>query len=191
LLRFLEEGIVVALGSERPRRADVRVIAAMNINPAAAVEQGKLRLDLFHRLNVFPLYLPPLRERREDVPLLARHLLDKEGFSTTEVSLEVMNIFRHYAWSGSIRELRNILIRAAVCASQGLITRGVLPPELLSSKPLTSSLRASSHRVGREQIQQALKRCNGNLAHAAQLLHIHRATFYRKMRQYRLTRECG
>jgi transcriptional regulator of acetoin/glycerol metabolism len=189
LLRFLEEGTIVPLGSDRPRRVDVRVMAAMNAEPTQALEHGKLRLDLFHRLNVFPLHLPPLRDRREDISLLAPSLLDKEGFSAIDFAPDVMELFCHYAWPGNIRELRNVLIRAAVRASHGFITRDLLPPELLSSKPPTSPPLASSRRVGREQIAHALQQCNGNLAHAAQLLHIHRATFYRKMHQYGLTRE--
>ena len=189
LLRFLEEGTVVPLGSERPRRVDVRVTATMNVDPAQAVEQGRLRLDLFHRLNVFPIFLPPLRERLEDLPWLVRHLLDKEGFSATEVSLEVLQLFRQYSWPGNIRELRNVLVRAAVHSSNRCITRDALPPELLSSKPLVGLPPAFSHRIDREQLQQALKECGGNIVHAAKLLHIHRATFYRKLHQYGLTRE--
>jgi transcriptional regulator with PAS, ATPase and Fis domain len=189
LLRFLEEGTIVPLGSDRPRRVDVRIMAAMNVDPTQAVEHGKLRLDLFHRLNVFPLFLPPLRDRREDLPLLARSLLDKEGFSATNIAPDVMELFHHYAWPGNIRELRNVLIRAAVRVSRGLITRDLLPPELLRSKPPTSPPLVAPRRVGREQIEHALQQCNGNLAHAAQLLHIHRATFYRKMHQFGLTRE--
>jgi transcriptional regulator with PAS, ATPase and Fis domain len=189
LLRFLEEGIVISLGSERPRRTDVRIIAAMNVDPAKAVEQGRLRLDLFHRLNVFPILLSPLRERREDVPLLTRHLLDQAGFSATEVSPEAIDIFCQYTWPGNIRELRNVLVRAAVRSSYRLITQDMLPPELLSSQPPACPPPASSRHVGREQIQHALEECGGNLAHAAQLLHIHRTTFYRKMHQYGLTRE--
>ncbi|HXG22006.1 MAG TPA: sigma 54-interacting transcriptional regulator [Methylomirabilota bacterium] len=189
LLRFLEEGTIVPLGGDRPRRVDVRVIAAMNLAPTLAVEQGKLRLDLFHRLNVFPLFLPPLRARREDVSLLARALLDKEGFSAIAIAPDVMELFRHYAWPGNIRELRNVLICAAVRSSQGLITRDLLPSELLKSQPPAGPPPTSSRQVGREQLQQALRQCNGNLTHAAQLLHIHRATFYRKMQQYGLTRE--
>jgi transcriptional regulator of acetoin/glycerol metabolism len=189
LLRFLEEGQIVALGSERPRRVDVRVIAAMNVDPAQAVEQGRLRLDLFHRLNVFRLVLPPLRERREDLPQLVRHLLDREGFSDREVAPEVMELFRQYAWPGNIRELRNVLISAAVRASQRLITPDMLPPELLAPKLLVSQPPASSRRVGREQLQQALAACGGNITQAARLLHIDRVTFHRKLRRYGLTRD--
>jgi transcriptional regulator of acetoin/glycerol metabolism len=100
-----------------------------------------------------------------------------------------MEIFLHYSWPGNIRELRNVLVRAVVCSSPRLITRDMLPPELLSRRPPASPLPTLAHHVSREQIRQALKECGGNLAHAAQLLHIHRATFYRKMHQYGLTRE--
>jgi transcriptional regulator of acetoin/glycerol metabolism len=189
LLRFLEEGQIVALGSERPRRVDVRVIAAINVDPAQAVEQGRLRLDLFHRLNVFRLVLPPLRERIADLPALTRHLLDKEGFAEIDISPEVTEIFRHYAWPGNIRELRNVLIIAAVRASQRLITPDMLPPELLAPKLLVSQPPASSRRVGREQLQQALAACGGNITQAARLLHIDRVTFHRKLRRYGLTRD--
>jgi transcriptional regulator of acetoin/glycerol metabolism len=188
LLRFLEEGAVIPLGSECPRQVDVRVIAAVNVEPAQAVAQGRLRLDLFHRLNVCPILLPPLRDRREDVPVLVQHLLEREGFSDTIISPEVLEIFQHYAWPGNIRELRNVLVRAAVCAAHGLITRDLLPPELLSRKALVGLPPPASRRIDREQLQHALQECGGNLTHAAKLLHIGRATFYRKLHQYGLRR---
>ena len=122
--------------------------------------------------------------------MLTRYLLDQAGFSATEVAPEVMEIFRQYSWPGNIRELHNVLVRAAVCSSQRFITRDMLPPELLSCKPPTSLPPISPRHIDREQMQQALKECGGNLAHAAQLVHIHRATFYRKMHQYGLTRDC-
>jgi sigma-54 dependent transcriptional regulator, acetoin dehydrogenase operon transcriptional activator AcoR len=189
LLRFLEEGDIVSLGSDRPRRVDVCVIAAMNTDPTTAIEQGKLRQDLFHRINVFPIFLPPLRERTEDIPALARHLLDKEGCYATELSPEVIDIFHHYSWPGNVRELRNVLVRALAYSSNHLITSDLLPPELLSHQPPAIFPAASSRWIDRDQIQQALKACGGNLTHAAQLLHIHRATLYRKMHHCGLTRE--
>jgi transcriptional regulator of acetoin/glycerol metabolism len=189
LLRFLEEGTVVALGGDSPKRVDVRIMAAMNIDPPQAVEQGKLRLDLYHRLNVFPIFLPPLRERLEDLPLLIRHLLDREGFLHTNCSPEVVEAFHHYSWPGNVRELRNILVRAVACSSSRRITRDMLPLELLQSPPFTPCPQTFSHHVDEEQLRQALKQCEGNIAHAAKLLHIHRATFYRKLHQYGLTRD--
>lgn len=189
LLRFLEEGNIVSLGSERPRRVDVRIIAAMNTAPTTTIEQGRLRQDLFHRINVFPIFLPPLRDRIEDIPILARHLLNKEGGYATGLSPEVIEIFRHYSWPGNVRELRNVLIRALAYSTNRLITSDLLPPELLSHQPPTILPAASSRWINRDQIQQALKACGGNLTHAAQLLHIHRATLYRKMHHCGLTRE--
>jgi transcriptional regulator of acetoin/glycerol metabolism len=168
---------------------DVRVITAMNVDPARAVEQGRLRLDLFHRLNVFPLCLPPLRERIEDVPLLVRHLLDRDGFPGTVVCPRAMEVLCQYAWPGNIRELRNMLVRAAVRSLNRFITLADLPAELMGSPCPSSSPPVSSRRVGPEQLRQALQDCNGNLAHAAKLLRIHRATFYRKLHQYGLTRD--
>jgi transcriptional regulator with PAS, ATPase and Fis domain len=188
LLRFLEEGTVIALGSDSPKRAEVRIMAAMNLDPPQAVEQGKLRLDLYHRLNVFPIFLPPLRERLVDLPLLIRHLLDREEFPHAECDPEVVEAFRHYSWPGNVRELRNILVRAVACSSSRRITRDALPRELFQSQPFTPCPKTSSHHVGEEQLRQALKQCEGNIAHAAKLLHIHRATFYRKLHQYGLTR---
>lgn len=201
LLRVLEEGKVIPLGGKQPRDVDVRIIAALNTDPLTAVTQGKLRLDLYHRLNVFPIVLPPLRERQDDLPLLARHLLDREGFADIEVTPEGLEIFRTYSWPGNIRELRNVLVRAALLASDQMITPKHLPPELSrhSAVPLlpvssaqretSEQLHSPSRQVDQAQLQQAFDECSGNIAHAARRLGIHKATFYRKLQQYGLTRE--
>lgn len=186
LLHFLEDGQIVPLGSERPQRVDVRVIAAMNVEPAKAVAQGKLRLDLYHRLNVIPLVLPPLRDRLEDLPLLIRHLLDREGFPEAKVSPEVMAIFHQYSWPGNIRELRNVLLRAVLDASNQYITLDTVPTELLTPQ-LPPSSPLSVRQL--EEIRCALQKCEGNVSQAAKLLGIHWVTLYRKMRKYGLTQE--
>lgn len=204
-LRFLEEGDIVPLGGQYPRATNVRVIAAMNCDPLEAIAQGKLRLDLFHRLNVFSIVLPPLRERLEDLPLLVRHFLDKEGLSDTEVALDVLTIFRRYSWPGNVRELRNVLIRAATLSATRRIICEDLPPTLLSVTPQapnnaqlflpTPAHHGASHspssprRLDRTQILQALQQCRGNKSHAAKLLGIHWVTLHRKMRRYGLTKE--
>lgn len=191
LLQFLEEGDIVPLGGERPQRVHVRVIAATKMEPAAAVAQGKLRLDLYHRLNVFSILLPPLRERREDLPLLVRHLLKREGFAEVEVHPDAMAILQHHSWPGNIRELRNALVRAATLADTGIITPDDLPPELL---PLHSSasLQAPSFHCGdAERIRQALQECNGNVSRAAKHLGIHRSTLHHKLREYGMTSREG
>lgn len=185
-LRVLEEGQIVPLGSKYPRAIDVRVIAAMNTDPQAGVAQGKLRLDLYHRLNVFPIVLPPLRERLEDLPLLAHHLLAREGFPHMKVAPEVLKVLRNYDWPGNIRELRNVLIRAAILADDQIITLEALPPELLTPQLSPSLQLLSMHRLEREQIDHALQVCRGNVSRAAKVLGIHRSTLYNHLRKYRL-----
>lgn len=182
-LRFLEEGQIVPLGSEHPRLVDVRVIVAMNLDPALAVAQGKLRLDLYHRLNQLPISLPPLRARMEDLSVLIRHLLDREGFPDVAVSPKAMEIFRTYSWPGNIRELQNILTRAAIFSSSSIITPDDLPPELLTPNPPVAP-KAAAPRVDQAQIQKALQECGGNISRAAQRLGIHRVTLHKKLRAY-------
>jgi len=190
LLRCLEEGLVVPLGGEQPHAVDLRVIASMSIDPAVAVAQGRLRSDLYHRLNVFPLVLPPLRERLEDLAVLARHLLDREGFAETLVSPEVMEIFCHNAWPGNIRELRNVLVRSAMLATDHVIRQEHLPPEFVRGRFEVSVPPTSAPvRVEREEILQALQACGGNKSQAAKRLGVHWMTLHRKMRLYGLTRE--
>lgn len=189
LLRVLEERKVTPLGSKRPREIDVRIIAAMNITPQEAVAQGTFRFDLYHRLNVFSIFLPPLRERREDLFALVRFLLDREGFVDTTVSPEAMEIFQTYSWPGNIRELRNVLLKAAVLSSNRIITREQLPSEFLTRRPLGPSPYTPSARLDRSQIKQALQKCKGSVPDAARYLGIHRATLYRKLRQHGLQQE--
>lgn len=188
-LRFLEEQKVVPLGSEQPRAVDVRVISATNVDLKMAVTQGKFRLDLYHRLNLFPITLPPLRERLEDLPVLVRSLLNQEGFADAQVSTEVMEIFRSYAWPGNIRELRNILVRAAILSTNRKITPKDLSPELLSYNPFGSHPKVAPRRLDWEQIQHALRACGGHISHTAQYLGVHRVTLHRWLRAYELTRE--
>jgi transcriptional regulator with PAS, ATPase and Fis domain len=187
LLHFLEEGYIVPLGGERPQRMNVRVIAATNVEPTAAVAQGKLRLDLYHRLNVFPIFLPPLRERREDIPLLVRYLLQREGFAEVEVHPEAMAVLQQHPWPGNVRELRNVLIRAATLAVNRVITRDDLPSELLTLHSSGSLQTTSSHCGDAERIRQAFQKCKGNVSRAAKLLGIHRSTLYYKLREYGLS----
>jgi transcriptional regulator of acetoin/glycerol metabolism len=186
LLRFLEEGKIVPLGSEHPRIVDVRVIAAMNTDPALTVAQGKLRLDLYHRLNQLPLFLPPLRERLEDLPLLVQHILSKEGFPQVTVSPEAMEILRRYPWPGNVRELQNTLVRAAILSPYQVITPEDLPREIQTHNPSVFLHKTSAHNVDREQIRQALQECGGNISRTAQRLGIHRVTLHKKLRAYEL-----
>src|ERR1700685_3426287 len=133
LLRVLEDRKVRRLGSKVETPVDVRVVAATNKNPESAVADGHLRQDLYFRLNVFHIHLPPLREHKDDLALLTDHLLheisEKHGKKVTGVGAEVLDVFMSHTWPGSIRELRNILERASIMCEKELITRSCLPEE--------------------------------------------------------------
>ncbi len=187
LLRVLEEGRLTRVGAERPRALDVRVIAASNEDLQEAVRQKRFRLDLYHRLSPFPIPLPPLRERREDIPLLVRHLLGQLGFAHLHVTAEASVLLNHYAWPGNVRELKNVLLRAAHLVVGTVITPAELSQEIVtaareSAAAPTGSLRKTELAL----IRQALAEANGNFAQAAARLGIHRVTLYRKLKRYGL-----
>jgi transcriptional regulator of acetoin/glycerol metabolism len=187
LLRVLEEGRLTRVGAERPRALDVRVIAASNEDLQEAVRQKRFRLDLYHRLSPFPIPLPPLRERREDIPLLVRHLLGQLGFAHLRVTAEASVLLNHYAWPGNVRELKNVLLRAAHLVVGTVITPAELSQEIVtaareSAAAPTGSLRKTELAL----IRQALADANGNLAQAAARLGIHRVTLYRKLKRHGL-----
>jgi transcriptional regulator with PAS, ATPase and Fis domain len=188
LLRVLEEGKLTRVGAERSIGLDVRVIAAANEDLKNAVNQKRFRLDLYHRLSAFPILLPALRERKEDIPLLIHHLLDQLGFTHLRVTVEALACLSRYAWPGNVRELRNVLLRAAHLATGTVITPAELPQELVATMqtnvvPPAGSLRETELTL----IRQALAGANGNLAQAASHLGIHRVTLYRKLKRFGLT----
>src|SRR5258708_1350282 len=133
LLRVLEDHKVRRLGSKVETPVDVRVLAATNKEPDQAVAKGELRQDLYFRLNVFHIHLPPLRERKDDIPLLVEHILRKinakHGRQVRGIGAEVLDIFMSHTWPGNIRELRNVLERASIMCEKELITRASLPGE--------------------------------------------------------------
>jgi transcriptional regulator of acetoin/glycerol metabolism len=187
LLRVLEEGRLTRMGAEQPTPLKVRVIAASNEDLTDAVAQKRFRLDLYHRLSVFPLTLPPLRERLDDLPELVAHFLRQLGVSELRPSPEVLLLLRRYAWPGNVRELRNVLLRAVHAATSPHLTPAELPDEIVKMGE-TKGQAASASGVLRESelalIRQALTEANGNLAQAAARLGIHRVTLYRKVKRY-------
>jgi transcriptional regulator of acetoin/glycerol metabolism len=188
LLRVLEEGRLVRVGAERPMALDVRVIAASNEDLKEAVNQRRFRLDLYHRLSPFPIPLPPLRERREDIPLLVRHLLGQLGFAHLRPTAEALALLGRYAWPGNVRELRNVLLRAAHLAPGTAITPAELPEEIATTGRESTAVPAGSLRETElTVIRQALTDVNGNLSQAAARLGIHRVTLYRKLKRYGLS----
>jgi transcriptional regulator with PAS, ATPase and Fis domain len=192
----LEERKVRRLGSKVETPVDVRVLAATNKDPQQAVAKGQLRQDLYFRLNVFHIHLPPLREHKEDLaPLIERLLMDiaeKHGRAVTGVNAETMELFKSYPWPGNVRELRNVLERAAIACDRGTIGRSHLPSDF-GHAPATETSELSGLRfpVGttveaaeRELILQTLAATNHNKTRAAELLGISLKTLHNKLKEY-------
>ena len=196
LLRVLETGQFVRVGSEEPIETDVRIVAATNRNPLEAVRQGKLREDLYYRLDVFEVQLPPLRERLEDIELLAPVFLQTinqtDGVPRT-FSAGALDALKHYHWPGNVRELRNVVHRAAIMSEQPEIDTVELPVSQpcagrsvaqgsadMLSIPLGSSI-ADAERL---LILATLQRCDGARERAAESLGISLKTLYNRLREY-------
>ncbi len=205
LLRALQEREVERVGDSRPIKVDVRVIAATNSDMAKLVSEGRFREDLFYRLNVIPVVLPPLRDRREDIPLLVQHFLERfcREFAPPRppmtVSQQAMRRLMAYAWPGNVRQLENALERAvALSPGRTQIEMADLPPDVQEMGPSPASaafalpdggidLQAYVSNVERELIHQSLERSGGNKGRAAQLLNLKRTTLVEKLK--RLDRE--
>lgn len=187
LLRVLEDGAVVPVGSTHPRRVDVRLIAATSKNLPQQVAQGSFRADLYYRLSGLVISLPPLRERTDDIPLLAHHLLRQAGLSIT-LTPEALALLQSSTWLGNIRELRNIVLRAAALAQGPAITPQHLLPELVNysqGRETPPALKPDPFAQAEKScILAALAKAQDNLSEAAASLGIHRVTLYRKMRRY-------
>jgi len=194
LLRVLQEGEVRRVGGERTIKVDVRVIAATNRDLQAEVTAGRFREDLFYRLQVLVVQLPPLRDRDGDLPVLVQHLLEKiskaRGRPVPRLEPEVLELFARYSWPGNVRQLENVLQRLALLAADGPIRR-----DLLKTDPGLERLfvaveaiepQFSLERTEREQIRRALETARGNREKAATMLGISRATIYRKIKDLNL-----
>jgi DNA-binding NtrC family response regulator len=196
LLRVLEDRKVRRLGSKVETPVDVRVLAATNKNPEEAVADGHLRQDLYFRLNVFHIHLPPMREHKEDLPQLVEHLLTdisaKHHKKVTGVGSDVMDLFKSYPWPGNVRELRNVLERAAIASDRGTVSRQHLASDFGRTPATTNSgLGALRFPVGttvdaaeRELILQTLNATNQNKTRAAELLGISLKTLHNKLKEY-------
>ncbi|HKA55995.1 MAG TPA: sigma-54 dependent transcriptional regulator [Candidatus Binatia bacterium] len=202
LLRVLQENVIERLGSNRSVAIDIRVIAATNQDVRRAIEQGTLREDLFYRLNVFTITMPPLRDRLEDVPLLADHFIGKHatrlGRGRPTLSAAALARLQSYAWPGNVRELENVIERALVLSRGEQIEVQHLPRELVSAAelapPLVSaapsqplSLIPAVENLEKMLIAQALGQAAGNKAKAARLLDISERTLWYKVKKYGLS----
>ena len=186
LLRVLEDGSMRRIGSLKERRVDVRLLAATNRDMAKMVEQGEFREDLYYRINVMSLQLPPLRERTGDIPLLVNHFLGQNW----EISTEASEVIERYYWPGNVRQLSNALERGKIMADDRLIHAIHLPREVLESKVRgADSIDADTSdlaTVERSKVIQALKRERNNKTKAAQALGIGRRKLYRLIDKYEI-----
>ncbi|MDE3168787.1 MAG: sigma-54-dependent Fis family transcriptional regulator, partial [Acidobacteriota bacterium] len=201
LLRVLEDNKVRRLGSKVETPVDVRVVAATNKNPEKAVAEGHLRQDLYFRLNVFHIHLPPLRDHKEDLPLLIEHLLveisEKHGKRVTGVGSDVLDLFRSYPWPGNVRELRNVLERAAIACDRSTIGRQHLPSDFGHAPAVAAAglnglrfpIGTTVDEVERELIFQTLAGTNQNKTRAAELLGISLKTLHNKLKEYEAGRK--
>jgi transcriptional regulator with PAS, ATPase and Fis domain len=189
LLRALQERTFERVGGREPIAVDVRVIAATNRDLAAAVRDGRFREDLFYRLDVIRLQLPPLRERRDDVVPLARAFLQSLARRQGRV-LELLPAAEQrlaaYGWPGNVRELRNAIERAAVLCEGGAITADDLPQEVIATAPPATGFHAEVEACRRRLLLEALQKCSGNRTRAAELLGLQRTYLVRLLRQYGL-----
>lgn len=197
LLRALQEGEVRRIGTTETIEVDVRVIAATNRDLEEAVEQGDFRKDLYYRLAVVPVHLPQLRARREEIPQLVGHLLERHsarlGIQVESVAPEAMEVLLDYPWPGNIRELENVLERAMVLSDDAVIGPDDLPEAVRRPAPDTSglgvdgddlSVKRHGARLERHLIQLALDRTGGNKTHAAELLELSPRALRYKIQEY-------
>lgn len=182
LLRFLQDGTFEKVGGEKTTSVNVRVVSATNKNLKKEVQQNNFRKDLFYRLNVIPIHLPTLRERRNDIPLLIEHFLNEaeelHDSKPPKVSKEALSIMMGYHWPGNVRELQNVIQFAIVNCSGDTILPKNLPMELKDESILRSS-RGASRKLDIEIVKSALEKTGGNKAKASRLLGVGRATLYR------------
>lgn len=187
LLRVLQEHEIVRVGSTQPIKVDFRCVAATNKNLEQLIEEGKFRPDLFYRLNVFHIELPPLRDRRDDIPLLVNHFVRKFSLQMNKrinrVSPAAMNLLQQQPWAGNIRELENSIERAMVVAQE---------PEIGEQDFIFKAAAAIANGNGGKSLEdiekghilRVLEQCNWNQTHAAEVLAIDRVTLHHKMKKY-------
>jgi PAS domain S-box-containing protein len=195
LLRVLQEKEFERVGDNRPITTDVRILAATNKNLGKLMQDDVFREDLYYRINVIPIYLPPLRERSDDIPLLTDTFIHrmrlKTGKNITGVAREALDIFMQYGWPGNIRELVNIIEYAFVLCPEGDISIEHLPAQLLGRQPVhfqqgSKTGRKLSKGNERQEILQALQEAEGNKSEAARRLGISRVTLWKRIKKFNL-----
>ncbi len=193
LLRVLQEREIIPLGSTKPVKVDVRIIASTNRDLEKMVREGKFREDLFYRLNVITITLPPLRERKEDIPLLVHHFIQKyskkNGIPPKRVPKEIMDLFLAYPWPGNVRELENAIERALILSPGDEITWDALPPALLGARKQKEEIPIpppvlTLEELERRYILRVLEETQWDKVKTAEILGINLSTVYRKLARY-------
>ena len=190
LLRFLQDNVIRKVGGNANLQLDVRVLAATNRDLEEMVTQGKFRSDLYYRLNVIRLELPPLRERRDDIPMLARHFLRKYSARMRKpdrvLAPETLRKILAYSWPGNVRELENAMERAVALSHGAEIGVEELPdnPRRHTSTPASNNARPSLKEMEQKYILDTVEHYAGNYDEAARVLGIGRTTLWRKLKEY-------
>jgi two-component system response regulator AtoC len=198
LLRVLQEQEVKQVGETKSTKIDIRVISATTKNLTKEVEAGSFRDDLYYRINVFQIAVPPLRKRLEDIPLLIQHFVDKTskrlGLEIDGLSGAAKRVLQRYSWPGNVRELENVIERAIVMANGGTIEVADLPPDIQQFQTSeiphgdeNLSIKEASRRLEESLISRALEKTGGNRTQAAKILEISHPTLLYKMKAYGLT----
>jgi transcriptional regulator with PAS, ATPase and Fis domain len=196
-LRTLQTGEIRAVGDVKTKKVSVRIIAATNQDLEKALREGRFREDLLYRINTFTITLPPLRERIEDIPLLAEHFLQRAKAKVNKrvesISPRAITLLRNYSWPGNLRELENIIERAVVLTSSMTIEAEHLPlhvQDSLGFKPRDGFMEGKSRAIRlfeKHALSSYLLEAQGNISKAALLAHIPRRTFHRLMLKHKLT----
>jgi len=193
LLRFLQDGEIRRVGENEPLRVNVRLLVATNKNLEEEIEKNNFREDLFYRINVIPIRMPPLRERKDDVPLLVNHFLEKFKKKTNkkieEVSPDAMSILSGYNWPGNVRELENVLERSVILSNHNVITPEDLPDSLLTSENKIKSKNTfeeecTLEKLNKKYILRILDNYSWNQKKASSILGISTTTLWRKLKSY-------
>lgn len=199
LLRVLETGMFMRVGVNREIESDVRIVAATNRNPEKAVADGKLREDLYHRLNVFPLQLPPLREREKDVELIAQSFLEQmnaEHKTSKVLAPEVLVELNAHSWPGNVRELKNYMQRAFIMSDDTVIRPLAVPLQVSPARPaantvISVAVGTSLADADRQLIMATLEQCGGVKKRAAEVLGISLKTLYNRLEEYGASNKAG
>ncbi len=192
ILRILQQREFERLGGTETIKVDVRIVAATNRNLERMIESGEFREDLFYRINVFPLFIPPLRERRDDIPLLVDHFIEKfnkrNGTNVKRITTSALNMLMVYSWPGNIRELENCIERACILTADGVIHSYNLPPSLQtadsSNTQSKGGLTYTVEQVEKQLIREALTTTKGNIAKAADLLMVTERMLGTRVKKY-------